>query len=110
MRLEHWDFCREQTLTDVFPDGFPGFAMEHAAVIETSLMLHFHPQLVALEKIPDDAPADFPPYDMYPTRTQWVPPSGVLSSARGSSAAKGQRLAEDIVDGIATAVCKEFAL
>ena len=76
MRLEHWDFCHEQTLTDIFPEGFPGFALEHAAVIETSLMLHFHPQLVALEKIPDDAPADFPPYDMYPTRTEWVPPSG----------------------------------
>ncbi|WP_312442583.1 creatininase family protein, partial [Stutzerimonas kunmingensis] len=69
-----------------------------------------HPQLVALEKIPDDAPADFPPYDMYPTRTQWVPPSGVLSSAKGSSAAKGQRLADDIIEGIAAAVCKEFAL
>jgi len=110
MRLEHWDFCHEQTLTDIFPEGFPGFALEHAAVIETSLMLHFHPQLVALEKIPDDAPADFPPYDMYPTRTEWVPPSGVLSSARGSSAAKGQRLAHDIVEGIAAAVCKEFAL
>ena len=101
MRLEHWDFCHEQTLTDIFPEGFPGFALEHAAVIETSLMLHFHPQLVALEKIPDDAPADFPPYDMYPTRTEWVPPSGVLSSARGSSAAKGQRLAHDIgVQGV----------
>jgi len=110
MRLEHWDFCREQTLTDIFPDGFPGFALEHAAVIETSLMLHFHPQLVALEKIPDDGPADFPPYDMYPTRTAWVPPSGVLSSARGSSAAKGERMAADIVAGIAAAVCHEFQL
>ncbi|HAJ87584.1 MAG TPA: creatininase, partial [Pseudomonas sp.] len=35
---------------------------------------------------------------------------GVLSSAKGSSAEKGQRLADDIVEGIAAAVCKEFAL
>ena len=73
-------------------------------------MLHYHPSLVALERIPDDGPADFPPYDMYPARTEWVPPSGVLSSARGSTAGKGQRMAEDIVSGIATAVCHEFAL
>lgn len=110
MRLEHWDFCREQTLADIFPDGFPGFALEHAAVIETSLMLHYHPQMVALERIPDDLPADFPPYDMYPTRTEWVPPSGVLSSARGSTAEKGLRMANDIVEGIVAAVRHEFAL
>ena len=45
MRLEHWDFCKEETLDDIFPDGFPGFALEHAAVIETSLMLHYLPHL-----------------------------------------------------------------
>lgn len=110
MRLEHWDFCCEQTLADVFPDGFPGFALEHAAVIETSLMLHYHPSLVSLDRIPDDGPADFPPYDMYPTRTEWVPPSGVLSSAKGATASKGRRMAEDIVSGIAAAVRREFAL
>lgn len=110
MRLEHWDYCSEQTLADVFPDGFPGFALEHAAVIETSLMLHYHPALVRLDLIPDDGPADFPLYDMYPSRTEWVPPSGVLSSARGSDAAKGARMADDIVSGIVTAVRHEFRL
>lgn len=110
MRLEHWDFCSEQTLADVFPDGFPGFALEHAAVIETSLMLHYHPSLVRLDLIPDDGPAEFPLYDMYPTRTEWVPASGVLSSARGSDALKGARMAEDIVSGIAAAVRHEFRL
>ena len=110
MRLEHWDYCSEQTLADVFSDGFPGFALEHAAVIETSLMLHYHPSLVRLDLIPDDGPAEFPLYDMYPTRTEWVPPSGVLSSARGSDAAKGARMAEDIVGGIVAAVREEFCL
>jgi len=110
MRLEHWDFCTEQTLAAVFPDGFPGFALEHAAVIETSLMLHYLPHLVRIDLIPDEPPADFPPYDMYPTRTEWVPPSGVLSSAKGSTAAKGARMAGDISAGIAAAVRKEFRL
>ena len=108
MRLEYWDFCTEETLKQVFPDGFPGFALEHAAVIETSLMLHFHPDLVQLDQLPTAPPADFPPYDMYPSRTEWVPPSGVLSSAKGASAEKGQWMVEQITNSIAAAIEHEF--
>lgn len=108
MRLEYWDFCTEETLKKVFPDGFPGFALEHAAVIETSLMLHFYPDLVAIDQLPADPPADFPPYDLYPSRTEWVPPSGVLSSAKGASTEKGYLLAEQITGSIAAAIEHEF--
>ncbi|PWV63149.1 creatininase [Plasticicumulans acidivorans] len=110
MRLEYWDFCTEQTLAAVFPDGFPGFALEHAAVIETSLMLHYHPELVAMERLPNDPPADFPPYDMYPTRTEWVPPAGALASAKGASAEKGALMAAEVGERIAAAVRHEFGL
>lgn len=108
MRLEYWDFCTESTLNQVFPDGFPGFALEHAAVIETSLMLHYYPDLVHLDRIPNDPPADFPPYDMYPSRTEWVPPSGVLSSAKAASAEKGALIAQQVTDSISKAVMQEF--
>jgi creatinine amidohydrolase len=110
MRVEHWEFCRQATLDTVFPDGFPGIALEHAAVIETSMMLHYHPRLVALERIPADGPAQSPPYDMYPARTAWVPRSGVLSSAKGSTREKGQLLVADVVDGMTAAVRREFGL
>jgi creatinine amidohydrolase len=109
MRLEYWDFCTEATLEQVFPAGFPGFALEHAAVIETSLMLHFYPELVALDQLPEDKSANFPPYDMYPSRTEWVPPSGVLSSAKGASAEKGALITEQITASIATAIKHEFS-
>ena len=108
MRLEYWDFCTEQTLAAIFPQGFPGFALEHAAVIETSLMLHLHPELVRIELIPDEPAAQFPPYDIYPTRTEWVPASGVLSSARGASREKGARIAEEVIARVAAAVRAEF--
>jgi creatinine amidohydrolase len=108
MRLEYWDFMTPETLAHVFPAGFPGFALEHAAVLETSMMLHYHPSLVRLDLIPDDGPVDFPPYDIYPTRKDWVPPSGVLSSARGSDAAKGQLLAREVSGRIAQAVKTGF--
>jgi creatinine amidohydrolase len=108
MRLEYWDFCTEETLAAIFPNGFPGFALEHAAVIETSLMLHFHPELVDVKRIPDEAPAQFPPYDMYPSRTEWVPASGVLSSAKGASADKGERIAKEVIARAAAAIRGEF--
>lgn len=37
IRLEYWDFVQPSTTARVFPDGFPGAALEHAAVQETSL-------------------------------------------------------------------------
>jgi creatinine amidohydrolase len=108
MRLEYWDFCTEQTLAAIFPQGFPGFALEHAAVIETSLMLHLYPELVRIELIPDEPAAQFPPYDLYPTRTEWVPASGVLSSARAASREKGARIADEVIARVAAAVRSEF--
>lgn len=108
MRLEYWDFFTPETLAKCFPDGFPGYSLEHAAVLETSMMLHYHPELVRLDRIPDDPPADFPPYDIYPTRTEWVPPSGVLSSARGATKQKGAAMAAELSALIAVAVRKEF--
>lgn len=108
MRLEYWDFFTEATLEKVFPNGFPGFALEHAAVMETSLMLHYYPEMVRLDLIPDVQPAEFPPYDIYPYPTDMVPISGVLSSAKAASAEKGAIIAAQISDHIAAAVMKEF--
>lgn len=108
MRVEYWDFCSEEVLDQVFPNGFPGFALEHAAIMETSLMLHYFPDLVWLDKLPDDGPAEFPAYDTYPPHTEWVPPSGALSTARGASAESGALLAENVRDGLVEAVKNEF--
>ena len=110
MRLEYWDFFTEATLEEVFPEGFPGYALEHAAVLETSLMLHYYPDLVRLDLIPDDEPADFPPYDIYPSRIEWVPPSGALSSAKAASIEKGALLATQVTTSIAEAIRQEYLI
>jgi creatinine amidohydrolase len=110
IRLEYWDFTSNETLAKVFPEGFPGYALEHAAVMETSLSLHLHPHLVRWDKLPKDPPADFPPYDVYPTNPSWVPASGSLSSPRSATAEKGKALFEEYVKTIAAALTKEFAV
>lgn len=108
LRAEYWDFCGIDVLDPMFPDGFPGFALEHAALIETSMMLHVHPELVWLEHLPDEPPAEFPVHDVYPQTGAGVPASGVLSSARGADAEKGRRIFNAIVGGLAEAVTAEF--
>jgi creatinine amidohydrolase len=47
---------------------------------------------------------------MYPTRTEWVPASGVLSSARGASLEKGTLIVSEVIARVAAAVRAEFGL
>jgi creatinine amidohydrolase len=110
LRLEYWDFVRRETLDRLFPDGFPGIDLEHASLLETSLMLLLRPDLVDMMKIPSDGGARFPTYDRTPMKPGFVPASGVLARAQGSSAEKGQWLIDDHVELIARAVRAEFEL
>ena len=109
VRSEYWEFCPQQVLDEIFEDGFPGFALEHAALIETSMMLALHPELVAMDRLPDDGPARFPVHDHYPQDRRGVPPSGVLASAAGASAAKGEQLVAAICTAMTQALAEEFA-
>jgi len=104
MRLEYWDFLTDDLLAEIFPNGYPGIALEHAAVLETSLMMHLRPDAVRLDRIPDDPPAEFPPYDVFPPEPAWVPASGALTSAAAASEVKGRRMYEHYVEHIGDAV------
>ncbi|MGQ7792025.1 creatininase [Faunimonas sp. B44] len=110
MKLEYWDFVRRATLDRLFPEGFPGTELEHASLLETSLMLLLRPDLVDMAKAPDDGPARFPTYDIHPVPEGFVPPSGVLARAEKATAEKGQWLMDDHVALIAEAVRAEFGL
>ena len=110
MRLEYWDFVERATLDRLFPNGFPGTELEHASLLETSLMLLLRPDLVRMDLVPSDGPAKFPTYDRWPVPANFVPASGVLADARGSSAEKGEWLMDDHVRLISAAVRREFAL
>jgi creatinine amidohydrolase len=109
MRLQYWDFFTEATLKKVFPSGdFSSIALEHAAVIETSLMLHFQPELVHKPLIPDNPSAKPPPFDMFPARRDFVPRSGALITAVGASVEKGRIMAEQASADIAQAIGRMF--
>lgn len=106
--LSYWDFVDKATIARLYPGGFPGWDLEHGGVLETSLMLALHPDLVHLDCAVDHAPAQFPPYDVYPAKPEWTPASGTLSSPREASAEKGQILLDVCSRGIGDALRREF--
>ena len=108
VKCAYWDFITKETEKILFPDGLLSWALEHGAVMETSVMLYLRPDMVKASLIPDHGPAQFPPYDVYPTDTRPIPPDGVLSSAAGASMEKGRVAVEQIVADIAAALVKEF--
>ena len=107
-KLPYWEYASEATLDKAFPDGFPGWPLEHAGVMETSMMLHLHPELVNMDKVPMHPSADFPLHDMYPYDPATVPSSGALSSAAVATAEKGKMFMDEYVEGAAAALDEAF--
>lgn len=110
LRMDHWDFVRPETIARIFPEGYPGIELEHASVLETSLMLALRPELVDLSRSLHDGPATFRPYDRFPKPPGEVPPSGVLSMTEGSTAEKGEWMLADAVGRMIDIIKEEFAI
>lgn len=94
----------------LFGDEFPGWDVEHAAVLETSLMLHLRPDLVLFDRAVDDEARRHPPYDVVPVPPDFIPSSGTLWKATRASADKGALAWEEIVSRVASAIETEFGL
>ena len=92
----------------MFPGDFPGWDVEHASIIETSLMLALYPEKVRLDKIIDDQAERHPPYDMIPASADTIPASGVLYKASLGTKEKGEVLYRLAVDAVVKAIRTEF--
>lgn len=108
--LSYWDFVPEETIDKLYPDGFTGWALEHAGVMETSLMLYLYPDLVDMSRVMDLPPADLPLYDIYPIIPERTPKSGCLSSPKNASKEKGEILYNVCVESISKALKKEYSI
>jgi len=87
---------RPDDMAQLFPEGFPGWAIEHASVLETSALLYLRPDLVRADLIADDAAQRRPVgYDVIPPPPDIIPASGVLSAASQGSRAKGEILVQE---------------
>lgn len=108
IRCEYWDYTPQEVLDEIFDNDFPGVDLEHAALLETSMMLALHPEYVHTELIPNDPIAQFPPHDHYPQDGRDVPNTGVLAPAGKATKEKGELLINTTVAAMVNAIKNEF--
>lgn len=108
MMLSYWDFVTPDVIEALYPDGFPGWDVEHGGVMETALMLNYFPELIHMDKVMDLPAADLPLYDLLPVDPSLTPASGCLSSGVASTPEKGVTLAASIVDGLVEAISERL--
>ncbi|MBC8492524.1 MAG: creatininase [Chloroflexi bacterium] len=104
-----WDLVSERTLDRVFPEGFPGWDLEHAAVIETSLVYALAPELVWREVITDEELEFIPRYTIFPQPQNLVPESGLLSKVSPASREKGVMLFKEVQQALLDVLDCEFS-
>lgn len=92
-----WPVFTDEELELLFPDAFPGWDSEHAAVVETSLMMVLLPHLVWRELIADDRSPEHPRYDILPP-PRLLTQTGVLAKATDASEEKGRFLVRRMTD------------
>lgn len=107
--MSWWDLISKETIDKVFNEvQFPGWALEHAAITETSLILKFAPELVHMDRLIDEKIEEIPLYQVYPIPKDLVPASGLLSIGRTSSREKGEIIIEEALREMVKIIEKEF--
>ncbi|MGH7591330.1 MAG: creatininase [Gemmatimonadales bacterium] len=99
-----------EVIDNLFEGEFHGWDIEHAAILETSLMQHLRPHLVHFERAVDDRAARHPFYDVVPPPAEFIPTSGTLSTATRASAEKGALAWAEITRNLRQAVASELGV
>lgn len=107
-----WEHVPDDVLQRLFPDGFPGWEVEHASLTETSLMQALAPERVYAERIPHQAGAgrQAPRHKVFPEPSGLVPESGILYSATEASPVRGEALVAALIETLEEVLRTEFGL
>jgi creatinine amidohydrolase len=101
------DFSAKE-LAAIFPNGFPGWDVEHASIMETSMMYLIRPDLVRRDRIVDDQAKRHPGWDVVPAPSDFIPKSGVLWHPSEANEATGRLLIDAAVSKLVLAIRTEL--
>lgn len=93
-----WSVVGEEEVHSHFP-SFAGWHLEHAAQVETSLMLHYFDELVSMRDAIDGRCKIPAGVFRWPTPSEWLESQGVLWESTTASALKGKQFAKCILKG-----------
>ena len=102
-----FDLIKPEEYEEIF-SNFEGIALEHAANMETAMMLYLRPELVKKDKIKGDSAKRYPPYTVLPPTKDLIPGSGVLTKIKTVNAAQGERMAGLVVSRLLDLMRVEF--
>ena len=106
--IARWfDLVKPEEYENIF-SGFKGVALEHAANLETALMLELRPGLVKVNKIRGDKPERTPPYQVLPPTSDLIPKTGVLTEIGTVTAHQGAQVIQIIIERLTNLIKKEF--
>jgi creatinine amidohydrolase len=110
--LNWWEHVPDETLEQLFPEGFPGWEFEHASLTETSLMLALVPELVRVERIPKETGQRHLVlrHKVFPEPSGLVPESGILYSATEASGPRGEALLRVLLAAMEEIIRSEFSI
>ncbi len=104
-----WDQMSDDVMAKVFDEvEYPGIELEHAGILETSLTLHFRPDLCHMDRFVEDGVGGMLGYSIYPPSKCEVTETGLLTTARTSTPEKGKLLADDITDNYVKILKERF--
>jgi len=104
-----WDNISSDILPKVFNEvEFAGWELEHAAIVETSAMMYFTPELVNEELFLEEGLESLPRCHSFPVRRGTLPESGNLHTPRSSSAEKGKLIIDDVISNLKKMVAEEY--
>ena len=104
-----WDQFSDDLIAKVFDEvPFPGWAVEHAAIAETCLVMHFRPELVRMDKFVEEDQIRVLSYHVSPIKREIYPSRGAPSTSRSSSPEKGRLIVEEVLKGFEAVVREEF--
>jgi creatinine amidohydrolase len=106
--IARWfDLVKPEEYENMFP-GFKGVALEHAANLETALMLELRPGLVKINEIRGDKPERNPPYQVLPPTSDLIPRTGVLTEIGTVTAHQGAQIIQIVIERLTNLIKKEF--
>lgn len=103
-----WEQLRDEDLPRIFPEGFPGWEIEHAGIAETSLVEELFPELAREDRKTDDSGTRVLTYDVFPLPPDAVPPTGVPARSTPASREIGKYIADTLVERIDAILTREF--
>ncbi|MDY6846699.1 MAG: creatininase [Chloroflexota bacterium] len=92
----------------LFGEDFPGWAVEHASIWETSAMMSAYPELVNEDEIRDGSPPEPFEYDLLPVPKRQDRDTGVFWKASQATPEKGQRILNAATQAILKVIHEEF--